>query len=130
MILSWNEEYKKCPAFLWISVHQDIPEIRKGSFLYGYGYFSYFISATRSDGYGLIEDSELSKNPKRGKLPFPEMMMNFFYLFRSNAAAPEGTPPRRVRNKKIQRKPAAPPCLGEALRRGTLTKNIHKKISG
>ena len=42
---------------------------------------------------------------------------------RMNAAAPEGTPPRRISDKEIQKLPA-PPCLGEALRRGTLQKNV------
>jgi hypothetical protein len=34
-----------------------------------------------------------------------------------NAAAPEGAPSRRIRKGKTA---LAPPCLGEALRRGTL----------
>ena len=35
------------------------------------------------------------------------------------AAAPEGSPPRRISNKTIQKNPC-PPCLGEALRRGSI----------
>jgi len=35
------------------------------------------------------------------------------------AAAPEGSPPRRISNKTIQKKPC-PPCLGEALMRGSI----------
>jgi hypothetical protein len=38
-----------------------------------------------------------------------------------NAAAPEGTPPRRIGNYNIPRELIAPPCLGEALRRVILT---------
>jgi len=38
-----------------------------------------------------------------------------------NAAAPEGVPPPRINDFKITKKFPAPPCLGEALRRGTLT---------
>jgi hypothetical protein len=38
-----------------------------------------------------------------------------------NAAAPEGTPPRRISvYKHICKHRTAPPCLGEALRRGAL----------
>ena len=35
------------------------------------------------------------------------------------AAAPEGSPPRRISNKQLKKIPA-PPCLGEALRRGSI----------
>ena len=35
------------------------------------------------------------------------------------AAAPEGSPPRRISNKQFKKTPA-PPCLGEALRRGSI----------
>jgi len=38
-----------------------------------------------------------------------------------NAAAPEGTPPRRIGIGKIQ-KISCPPCFGEALKRATLIK--------
>ena len=40
-----------------------------------------------------------------------------------NAAAPDGAPPRRISNQ-MSEKTFAPPCLGEALRRGTLSKSI------
>ena len=36
------------------------------------------------------------------------------------SAAPEGTPPRRIRNEKIPEYFPAPPCPGGALRRGAL----------
>ena len=39
-----------------------------------------------------------------------------------NAAAPEGTPPRRIRIDKFLKDLPAPPCLGEALRRVILQK--------
>jgi len=40
-----------------------------------------------------------------------------------NPAAPEGTPPRRISVcKHISKHLTAPPCLGEALMRGTLRK--------
>ena len=35
------------------------------------------------------------------------------------AAAPEGSPPRRISNKQFKKKPC-PPCLGEALRRDSI----------
>jgi len=40
-----------------------------------------------------------------------------------NAAAPEGTPPRRIDNYH-KKNVHAPPCLGEALRRGTLVNSM------
>ena len=42
-------------------------------------------------------------------------------LFTMNTAAPEGTPSRRVNNREhFGKHGTAPPCLGEALRRGAL----------
>jgi len=42
-----------------------------------------------------------------------------------NAAAPDGTPPRRVNNRKhLKNTKTAPPCPGGALRRGTLISAI------
>ncbi len=38
-------------------------------------------------------------------------------LIAMNAAAPEGAPPRRINDETPL---IAPPCLGEALRRGTI----------
>jgi hypothetical protein len=50
-----------------------------------------------------------------------------------NAAAPDGAPPRRINYRKNYLKNLlAPPCLGEALRRGTLIiriKNSQNKSS-
>jgi hypothetical protein len=47
--------------------------------------------------------------------PIPPIMMN--------SAAPGGAPPRRISNliEYLYDTTLAPPCLGEALRRGTLT---------
>ena len=44
----------------------------------------------------------------------------FCILFMMNPAAPEGTPPRRIIEEDSKKAFLAPPCLGEALRRGTL----------
>jgi len=41
-----------------------------------------------------------------------------------DTAAPDGAPPRRF-NYRSTKKNFAPPCLGEALRRGPLTNNDH-----
>ncbi len=47
----------------------------------------------------------------------------FLQLFAMNPAAPDGAPPRRIRvYKHICKHRTAPPCLGEALRRGALIK--------
>jgi len=52
----------------------------------------------------------------KGVNPITVLMRGMVFVpDRMNAAAPEGTPPRRIRNKELQ-KPTAPPCLGEALR--------------
>jgi hypothetical protein len=40
------------------------------------------------------------------------------------AAAPDGAPPRRFSNEKIERTPLGPPCLGEALRRVSIIYNM------
>ena len=49
------------------------------------------------------------------------MIRDFFNTppFTMISAAPEGSPPRRISNKTIQKNPC-PPCLGEALRRGSI----------
>ena len=44
------------------------------------------------------------------------------FYFRSNAAAPEGTPPRRIRTKDLQ-KLQVPPCLGNILQHAILGNN-------
>src|SRR4030042_5178647 len=41
-----------------------------------------------------------------------------------NAAAPEGTPPRRINDYTFSRSSTDPPCLGEALRRVIIILNI------
>ena len=49
----------------------------------------------------------------------------FFYnpSFTMIAAAPEGSPPRRISNKQFKKNPC-PPCLKEALRRGSIVITI------
>jgi len=52
---------------------------------------------------------------------FQDMMMGVeppIPPFLMNAAAPDGAPPRRINDG--MKNPRAPPCLGEALRRGAL----------
>ncbi len=47
----------------------------------------------------------------------------FLIIIWMNPAVPEGTPPRRISAcKRICKHRSAPPCLGEALRRGALIK--------
>jgi hypothetical protein len=41
-----------------------------------------------------------------------------------NAAAPEGTPPRRISHKKNTMRLPVPPCIGEALRRVSIAEKI------
>jgi hypothetical protein len=45
-----------------------------------------------------------------------------------NAAAPEGTPPRRINNKYSKKNFPDPPCPGEALRRVTSFNEDHLQI--
>jgi hypothetical protein len=47
----------------------------------------------------------IKKNPKRGKLPFLEIITNNFFIFlRATSPPPEWTPPRRINNKKNSEK--------------------------
>jgi len=54
--------------------------------------------------------------------------MNIFFIIAMNAATPEGTPPRRINDTNFWEPLIAPPCLGEALRRGTLVIGLHSRV--
>jgi len=97
MVLSRKEEYKKCPAFFGFQSLKNSCNPER-IFLLGYRYFYYTPFQRPVLVYMVDRRFRMIKKSQTEKSPFPEIIVNFFYLFRSNATAPEGTPPRRIIN--------------------------------